>query len=236
MEFERPVKQLKTESGNSCGTEPISTPEASSSPRILTLENPDSPINPIHFYGDLINGVNHEEEVSTDNQISESAYVCHNYSSKAIPRNKRMDKASVLGDAIDYLKELKERVKILKKKSTEKDLVTVVYIKKSEISDDEKSSSNENFIGCSSMSLPEIEARVSGNNILIRIYCEKQKTVLQKTLDRIEKLHLTVVNLSAITFGSSALNITIVAKMDVQFCMTMKDLVKNLWSLFCQFM
>ncbi|KAK9284869.1 hypothetical protein L1049_024049 [Liquidambar formosana] len=157
--------------------------------------------------------------------------------SALVPGLKKMDKASVLGDAIKYLKQLQERVKLLEEQTKERTVESVVLVKKSQLSaDDDTSSSDENFDGRSEDALPEIEARVSENNVLIRIHCEKHKGFVVKLLSELEKLHLTVVNSSVLPFGDYAMDITIVAQMDTDFCMTVKDLVKGLRAAFLKFM
>ncbi|KAK9097062.1 hypothetical protein Sjap_022559 [Stephania japonica] len=152
--------------------------------------------------------------------------------SAIVPGLKKMDKASVLGDAIKYLKQLQERVKVLEDKTAKKTMESVVFIKKSQLfSDDDLSSTDESFIAHSSDEpLPEIEARVSDKNVLIRIHCERQTGILTKTLDEIEKLHLTVINSSMMSFGDSSVDITVIAQIKEEFSMTVKDLVKNLRS------
>ncbi|XP_019054875.1 PREDICTED: transcription factor bHLH25-like isoform X2 [Nelumbo nucifera] len=109
-----------------------------------------------------------------------------------------MDKASVLGDAIKYLKQLQERVKILEEQTVKKRVESVVLVKRSHISADDDNSSDENNLdggrSDDEAALPEIEARVSDKDVLIRVHCEKQKGVVAKALAEIEKLHLTVVN------------------------------------------
>ncbi|XP_010271548.1 PREDICTED: transcription factor bHLH18-like [Nelumbo nucifera] len=279
---ERPAKQIKTNSWNSCTTENISsTPEASSSPNILSFGNPNLPINQAQqLYGNLMG--NMDEAVSSANMIFPS-YVTQNYVFKPghgtkrmnsattkppshtqdhiiaerkrreklsqrfialsaiVPGLKKMDKASVLGDAIKYLKQLQERVKILEEQTVKKRVESVVLVKRSQISaDDDNSSSDENNLGGGrsddEAALPEIEARVSDKDVLIRVHSEKQKGVVAKALAEIEKLHLTVVNSSVIPFGKSALNITIVAVMEPEFSMKVKDLVRHLNSAFRQFM
>ncbi|CAN1815423.1 Transcription factor bHLH25 [Linum perenne] len=119
-----------------------------------------------------------------------------------------MDKASVLGDAIKYLKQLQERAKTLEEQVNKKTIESVVYVKKSQLS-----STDENSDGSSNQSqLPEIEARVSGKDVMIRIHCEKHKGCLPKLLSEIEKLHLNVMNSNVLPFGSSTLDITVVAQ------------------------
>ncbi|OMO92145.1 hypothetical protein COLO4_17839 [Corchorus olitorius] len=141
-----------------------------------------------------------------------------------------MDKASVLGDAIKYLKQLQERVKILEEKTRKRTMESaVVFVKKSQlIAEGDDFYSDENFNGPFHEPLPEIEARFCDKSVLIRIHCEKRKGVAEKIMSEIEKTHLTVVNSNVITFGTSALDITIVAQMEMEFCMTVKDLVKKL--------
>ncbi|CAN6587308.1 unnamed protein product [Malus baccata var. baccata] len=149
--------------------------------------------------------------------------------SALLPGLKKMDKSSVLGDAIKYVKHLQERTKLLEEQAAKKTGEAVVFVKRMQYSaDDNISSSDENSESCSDQPLPEIEARVSDKEVLIRIHCEKTKGCLTSILSEIEKLGLTIVHSSALPFGNSTLHITVVAQMDVQFSMTVKDLVKNL--------
>ncbi|CAN1815416.1 Transcription factor bHLH19 [Linum perenne] len=134
-----------------------------------------------------------------------------------------MDKASVLGDAIKYLKQLQERAKTLEEQVNKKTIESVVYVKKSRVYNHENSDGSSN-----QSQLPEIEARVSGKDVMIRIHCEKHKGCLPKLLSEIEKLHLNVMNSNVLPFGSSTLDITVVAQMDYDFSATTVDLVRNL--------
>ncbi|KAL5988366.1 hypothetical protein ACLOJK_036130 [Asimina triloba] len=153
--------------------------------------------------------------------------------SAIVPGLKKMDKASVLGDAIKYVKQLQDRLKTLEDQTVKKTVESVVFVKKSQLcGDDDLSSSDENFEGRSDEPLPEIEARVSEKNILIRIHCEKRKGTLVNTLAEIEKLHLSVVNTSVMPFVNSALDITVIAQMEEEYSMTTKDLVKTLRAAF----
>lgn len=128
----------------------------------------------------------------------------------------QMDKASVLADAIKYVKQLQEKVNTLEEQTVKKTVESVIYVKKSQISvDDDLSSSDENFDGSSTEALPEIEARVSDKNILIKIHCEKHKGVLVRTLAEIEKHHLSVFNTSVMPFANSALDITVMAQVNL---------------------
>ncbi|KAL5561111.1 hypothetical protein UlMin_030858 [Ulmus minor] len=154
--------------------------------------------------------------------------------SAIVPGLKKMDKASVLGDAIKYMKQLQEKVKALEEQAKKKNVESVVLVNKSQLLVDGNNSSSEgNF---TNEPLPEIEARFCDKNVLIRIHCEKRQGVLEKTIAEIEKHHLTVTNSSCLTFGTSALDITIIAQMEVEFSLTLKDLVKNLRAAFSLFM
>ncbi|XP_073270823.1 transcription factor bHLH18-like [Primulina huaijiensis] len=155
--------------------------------------------------------------------------------SALVPGLKKMDKASVLGDAIKYMKQLQEKVKFLEDKDKKKPSESVVYVKKYvhyTNSADEDSTSDERFSNgpMISESLPEIKVRFCDKDILISIHCEKRKGLLEKTVAEIEKLHLSVVSSSLISFGDSALDVTILAQKDEEFTMTMKELVNNLCS------
>ncbi|GER42112.1 basic helix-loop-helix (bHLH) DNA-bindingsuperfamily protein [Striga asiatica] len=145
--------------------------------------------------------------------------------STLLPGLKKMDKASVLRDAINHIKELQEKVKALEEQSRKKKMeYSMVFIRN--LSSDEQSISSG----------PEIEARFCDREILVSIHCQKRKRVVEKTVAEIEKLHLTVVNSSSISLGDSALNITVVAQKDEEFGMSMKDLVKNLRAALTVFM
>ncbi|XP_022899151.1 transcription factor bHLH18-like isoform X1 [Olea europaea var. sylvestris] len=152
--------------------------------------------------------------------------------SALVPGLKKMDKVSVLGDAIKYLKQLQDQVKNLEEQTRKKSMESVVFVKKYELcADGESSSSEENFSGSPiDEPLPEIEARFSDKEVLIRVHCERKKGILDKIVAEIEKLHLTVVNSSAMSFGDSAIDITIIAQMDEKFTTPLKDFMKNLRS------
>jgi len=128
-----------------------------------------------------------------------------------------MDKASVLGDAIKYLKQLQERVKALEEESKRrKTEESAVYVKRSRVfvDDDEHSSSRQETLSDSVSGdvLPEIETRFSDKDVLIRIRCERKNGMLEKLITQIENLHLVVISSSAMLFGSSTLEVTIIAQ------------------------
>ncbi|KAJ6777355.1 SYMBIOTIC AMMONIUM TRANSPORTER [Salix koriyanagi] len=118
---------------------------------------------------------------------------------------------------------------------------SVIIVKKSHIyADDGDGNSSSDLskgpVIIHETALPELEARFCDKHVLIRIHCKKNKGVLEKTVAEVEKLHLSVTNSSVLAFGTSALDVTIIAQMDVDFSMSVRDLVKTLRSAFQYFM
>ncbi|KAK6159209.1 hypothetical protein DH2020_006523 [Rehmannia glutinosa] len=151
--------------------------------------------------------------------------------SALVPGLKKMDKASILGDAIKYMKQLQDKVKTLENQTKKRATESFVFVKKCEVYENSSSSSDESISSgpIITESLPEIEARFCDKHILINIHCQKTKGVLGKIVAEIEQLNLSVVNNSVVTFGDSALNITVVAQKDEEFgVINMKEIVKNL--------
>ncbi|RWW17009.1 hypothetical protein GW17_00019086 [Ensete ventricosum] len=125
------------------------------------------------------------------------------------------DKASVLGDAVLYVKELEARVKALEDQNVKRTVESVVLVRKSQPSaaDDDGSSSDESFDAQPSQKpFPEIEAKVSGKTVLVRIHCENRKGVIVKILSEIESINLTVTNTNVMPFLGSSINITVTAQ------------------------
>ncbi|KAI0525246.1 hypothetical protein KFK09_004639 [Dendrobium nobile] len=157
--------------------------------------------------------------------------------SAIVPGLKKMDKASVLGDAIKYLKTLQDKVKTLEEQTAKRTVETAVLVKKSHIAaeeENEASSSDENFGGDQSQ-LPEIEVKLSDKTLLIKIHCQNRKGALVCALSEIEKLQLTVLSTSSVPFAASSLDITVTAQIEEGFSMTVKDLVRKLSSASGQF-
>ncbi|MBA0666851.1 hypothetical protein Goklo_003212 [Gossypium klotzschianum] len=105
-----------------------------------------------------------------------------------------MDKATVLGDAIKYMKQLQEKVKTLEEQARQKSIESVVFVKKYQLLGDinaEFSSWDEISSAPFDEPLPEIEARFCDQSVLISIH---------------------FINSNVMTFGSCALHITIVAQ------------------------
>ncbi|XP_055805633.1 transcription factor bHLH25-like [Solanum dulcamara] len=153
--------------------------------------------------------------------------------SAILPGLKKVDKASILEEAIKHVKEIKEKVKALeeeKKSRPSKQESVLIFVNKCKLemeeADDEYSSSDENNNGLSSDGA-DIEVRFSDNNVLIRITCARRNAFVLNIHNEIEKLHLTIVQSCMMPFGKQAIDITLVAQMDESFCMTLKDLAKH---------
>ncbi|XP_028798047.1 transcription factor bHLH19-like [Neltuma alba] len=145
--------------------------------------------------------------------------------SSIIPGLKKMDKASVLGDAIECIKQLKEREKILEEQVAMKRKESAVLKRRTTLFADNDNSPSDEVSG---QPLAEIEARVLGKNVFIRIQCEKHEGCEAKILRELENLHLTVQSSSILPFGDATLCITIIAQMDDEHSMTAKDFVGSL--------
>ncbi|GER28215.1 basic helix-loop-helix (bHLH) DNA-bindingsuperfamily protein [Striga asiatica] len=144
--------------------------------------------------------------------------------SALVPGLKKMDKSSVLEDAIKYMKQLKERVEALEANAEKHAMESIVLVKKSQIilEDNEE----EQISSClEEQALPEIEVRSCENHLLLKVHCEKQKGVLVNLVNKVESLNMIVINTNATTFGNVTLDITIVAEMEKEFNLKMKEVV-----------
>ncbi|CAA7404278.1 unnamed protein product [Spirodela intermedia] len=156
--------------------------------------------------------------------------------SAMVPGLKKMDKASVLGDAVSYVKKLQERVKTLEDQAVMKTVESAVPPKKSQPAvDGNRSSDDGNFDSpATAGGLPEIDAAVSERRVLVRIHCERRRGALLKVLGEMEKLQLSVLNASVIPFAGSSFYITIMAQIEEDCSMTANELVKHLNSAYRQ--
>ncbi|KAI3704598.1 hypothetical protein L1987_74823 [Smallanthus sonchifolius] len=148
--------------------------------------------------------------------------------SSLLPDLKKMDKATVLEDATNYIQELQNRVKELERKNMQESVITVKRSRLSS-SDDNGSCSNEaNFEESSSACDPEIEVRTSGCSLLVEIYSRTNCVSLVKVLSEMQKLGLSVISCSNMPFADTTLLVTIVAQKNDDFIMSPADLVNNL--------
>ncbi|GFQ00638.1 transcription factor bhlh25 [Phtheirospermum japonicum] len=121
--------------------------------------------------------------------------------SKVVPGLKKLDKASLLEDAINHLKALQERVSVLEKET-------------SASMDEEIIGSINNGRGSES-GAAEIKARINSDKqlVLIHIHCKKQKGLMSRVPCQLEKMHLSVLDMRIMPFGGQAhLHITLLAQ------------------------
>jgi len=119
----------------------------------------------------------------------------------------QMDKAYVLREAVNYTKQLQERVKELENQNNDTRVVhhSSALVRKSEASSNKNNETNKE-------SLFEVEARVLDEEVLIGIHCEKQKDIICNILALLEKLHFSPTSSSVLPFGNSTLIIHIIAQ------------------------
>lgn len=120
-----------------------------------------------------------------------------------------MDKASILEQAINHVKELQEKVQLLEeqKKATPQQ-ESVMFVSKTQLKMEE-----DEYSSSSAGDLPaDIEVRFSDNRVLIRITCARHNAFVLNILTEIEKLRLTIIQSCMMPFGKHATDVTVVAK------------------------
>ncbi|XP_019195609.1 PREDICTED: transcription factor bHLH18-like [Ipomoea nil] len=149
--------------------------------------------------------------------------------STIVPGLRKMDKTSVLGDTIKYLKQIQERVRLLEEESSKRSMESIMFVNKYQESfdDNDDMSSGKNEKSEEQPRL-EIETRLCDNHILLRIHCERHKGVIGQIFSEVEKLNLAVVNSSVARFGSLTYDITIIVEMLKEFDLPVKHIAKNL--------
>ncbi|CAM0875512.1 unnamed protein product [Alopecurus aequalis] len=141
--------------------------------------------------------------------------------STVIPGLKKMDKATILSDAVRYVKEQQEKLKELEDRNL-RNIDSVVLVKRPCIA------TKPDGATTTSSSLPEIEARISESNVMVKIHCEDGKGVLVRLLTEVEELHLSITHTNVIPFPACTINITIMAKVDEGFDIAPADIVEKL--------
>ncbi|KAK7259120.1 hypothetical protein RIF29_24718 [Crotalaria pallida] len=144
-----------------------------------------------------------------------------------------IDKASILSEAITYVKQLQKRVKDLEEQSCCKKIrvESVQFTNKTQLSDEGSVSSDKTNSDDGhelNVTLPEVEARVLENEVLIRIHCNNQNGSMLKILNHLKSLDLSTISTSVLPFGNSLLDITIIVKMGDTYNLTVKELMKSL--------
>ncbi|XP_042006448.1 transcription factor bHLH25-like [Salvia splendens] len=139
--------------------------------------------------------------------------------SALIPGLKKMDKASILGDAIEHMKGLEERVKGLEERARKRRRIepVVFNVKKEEGGDDDD--------------FPVIRARFCDKELLVSVHCRRGRGVFEKIVGEVENMQFCVVNSSLMSYGDSCLSITLTAEKDKEDNMNIEQLVENLQGL-----
>ncbi|XP_058772858.1 transcription factor bHLH18-like [Vicia villosa] len=148
--------------------------------------------------------------------------------SAIVPGLKKMDKASVLGDAITYMKKLQARLHTLEAQAEDnKKTGSAIHVKRSVIFTDNHDDDN---INSNNQTLPEIEVRVSRKDVLIKIQCDKHKgrASTSTVLGKLESLNLTVQSSNLLPFGNNIVDLTIVAQMNEENCVKAKELLGSI--------
>lgn len=151
--------------------------------------------------------------------------------SAILPGLKKMDKASVLGDAIKYMKQLQTRLHTLEAQAEDnKKTGSAIQVKRSVIFSTDNNHDDDDDSNSNNQTLPEIEVRVSRKDVLIKIQCDKHngRASTSTVLGKLETLNLTVQSSNLLPFGNNIVDLTIVAKMNEENCVTAKDLLGSI--------
>ncbi|XP_044949511.1 transcription factor bHLH19-like isoform X2 [Hordeum vulgare subsp. vulgare] len=158
--------------------------------------------------------------------------------STVIPGLKKMDKATILGDAVKYVRELQEKVKTMEDDESAAAAATTTTTIRSAVlvskkvkaaavddEDEEEDAGEESSHG----GLPEIEVRVSGEKtVLVRIHCKNARGLLVRVLAEVEELRLAITHTSVMPFPADTAIITITAKVEEGFNSTVEEIVRRL--------
>ncbi|PWA58665.1 Myc-type, basic helix-loop-helix (bHLH) domain-containing protein [Artemisia annua] len=153
--------------------------------------------------------------------------------STVLPSLKKMDKASMLEDAFNYIKELQGRVKELEgtlkpdNKRENVDQESDISLKRYKLSNPcDKTRSEKSTSPCNTS--PEIKVSISGSSVTVTIQCQNNSSSFVKALTQMQKLGLSIIYSSAMPFVTTILLITIVAQIVDDFSMTPTELAKSL--------
>ncbi|KAG8049358.1 hypothetical protein GUJ93_ZPchr0009g1144 [Zizania palustris] len=153
--------------------------------------------------------------------------------STVIPGLKKMDKATILGDAVKYVRELQEKVKTLEDDGGGRRPAVVLV--SSNPRAQKSSMSEEGSTTTTTSRLPEIEARLSEKSVLLRIHCGNARGMLVRVLAEVEDLRLAITHTSVMPFPASTVIITITAKVEEGFNATVEEIIRRLSSALHQF-
>uniref|UniRef100_A0A453TDD4 BHLH domain-containing protein n=1 Tax=Aegilops tauschii subsp. strangulata TaxID=200361 RepID=A0A453TDD4_AEGTS len=147
--------------------------------------------------------------------------------STLIPGIKKMNKATIIGDALKHVRELQEKVKILENNNRHAATTTIsstVFVHKnrpflsgltSNYRDDD--AGEPSHLGTW---LPEIKVRLSDKIVLVQIHCENTNGLLVRVLGEVEVLRLAITHTSSMPFLADTTIINITAKKQMYKGMT----------------
>ncbi|KAK4400302.1 Transcription factor [Sesamum angolense] len=125
----------------------------------------------------------------------------------------------------------KERVKTLEEQAAKQTIESVVLVKKSHITEDDETSGSSGDCSEELQPLPEIEAKICDNQIVLKIQCAKFKGVVPRLLAQVDNLNLTILNAVVTTFGNNhAYGITVIAEKEKELSLSLKEIVRALRS------
>ncbi|TKY64601.1 Transcription factor bHLH25 [Spatholobus suberectus] len=147
--------------------------------------------------------------------------------SATIPGLRKIDKASVLREAINYVGQFQQRIAVLEKATNNKSIKPLIISKARLCSASCETIQSNDYYRANEVH-PEVEARGLEKEVLIRIYCERRKGIMLKLLALLKDVHLSIASGSVLPLGNSILNIIIIAQMSEKYNLTVNDLVKTL--------
>ncbi|VAI09819.1 unnamed protein product [Triticum turgidum subsp. durum] len=148
----------------------------------------------------------------------------------------KMDKGTILTEATRYVKELQERVRSLEAAGgNHRSVETVVLVRKPcrPVAPDDGEGSARFLLAAGTPAtgnkLPEIEAKLSEDNVMVRIHCEMNgKGLVARVLTEVEELHLRIVHNDVMPFTASTVIITTMAKVEEGFTVNTEEIVGRL--------
>ncbi|XP_071916449.1 transcription factor bHLH18-like isoform X3 [Coffea arabica] len=135
-----------------------------------------------------------------------------------------LDEVSVIGSPVKCIKQLVEREKLLeeevkKRKPTEESVVSPTKKARPCENVSDGGSSDQQ-----SPSAAEVQVKITGEEVLIRVQCKNHKKILLEFISLIEKIGLSIKSCSFVPLEDEMHLINAVAQIDEGFCMTVEVL------------